>query len=195
MHDSQSMQPGAPAQAPETAVAASFGMIHVCPISAVAELLVRTRARHLITVINEHMLLATPRGFSRANHLRLAVHDIIEPQPGLVCPGPEHVAELISFARRWNHDGSLIIHCHAGISRSPAAAFITLCTLNPHVPELLLAERIRRASPTALPNRRMVELADAALERGGRMMQAIERIGMAQPALEAVPFAIESRHG
>ncbi|HXF52881.1 MAG TPA: protein-tyrosine phosphatase family protein [Hyphomicrobiaceae bacterium] len=195
MHDTQSIQLTAPAQAGETAAATSLGVIHVCPISAVPELLVRTGARHLITVINEHMLLATPQGFSRDNHLRLAVHDIIEPQPGLICPGPEHVAQLISFARRWNHDGPLVIHCHAGISRSPAAAFIALCTLNPNAPELRLAERIRQASPTALPNRRMVELADAALGRGGRMVEAIERIGMAEPAIEAVPFAVESRHG
>jgi predicted protein tyrosine phosphatase len=154
-----------------------------------------TRARHLVTVINEHMMLATPVGLGRDNHLRLALNDIIAPQPGMICPSPEHIEALIGFVNRWNHDGPLLIHCHAGISRSPAAAFIALCALNPSVPELVLASRLRQASPTAIPNPLMVELADEALDRQGRMIDAIEQIGIAQFAVaEALPFSIDSRY-
>jgi predicted protein tyrosine phosphatase len=155
----------------------------------------QTRARHLITVINSQMMLATPNGFHQENHLRLALNDIIAPQPGMICPGPEHVDALISFVRRWNHDGALLIHCHAGVSRSPAAAYIALCALNPEAPELELASRLRQASPTAIPNALMVELADELLARRGRMIEAIGRMGMADlAAVEALPFAIASRH-
>ncbi len=169
--------------------------IHVCPMRAVPDMLERTGARHLITVINEQMMLATPVRLGSDNHLRLACNDITAPQSGMVCPGPEHVDQLIGFVKRWNHDGPLLIHCLAGISRSPAAAFIALCTLNPDAPEAELAQRLRQASPTASPNRRMVELADGALGRAGRMMDAVELMGIGSlDAAEAIPFAIDSRH-
>ena len=52
------------------------------------------------------------------------------------------------------------------------------------------AERLRRVSPTAYPNRLMIRLADQALGRQGRMVRAIEAIGRGVVAGEAVPFAI-----
>lgn len=170
--------------------------IHVCPVSAVQDVLAQTRARYLITVINEHMMLETPRGILADDHLRLACNDIIAPQPGLVCPSAEHVAELIGYVRRWNHGGPLVVHCFAGISRSTAAAFIALCALNPQTPEPLIASRLRSASPTAAPNRLLVELADEALGRDGRMVGAIDEIGAGDVTLLAAsPFALESRLG
>jgi predicted protein tyrosine phosphatase len=170
-------------------------IIHVCPMRSVPAMLERTGARHLITVVNEQMMLATPVHLDKDNHLRLGCNDIIAPQTGMVCPGPEHVDALIGFVKRWDHDGPLLIHCLAGISRSPAAAFIALCTLNPEAPEPALAARLRQASRTATPNRRMVELADDALGRRGRMVDAVEQMGIGSiDAAEAIPFGIDSRH-
>jgi predicted protein tyrosine phosphatase len=88
----------------------------------------------------------------------------------------------------------LVVHCWAGISRSTAAAFAALCAINPDVDEELIARRLREASPTAYPNRLMIRLADAALGRRGRMMQAIEGIGRGVVAVEAVPFALRADH-
>jgi predicted protein tyrosine phosphatase len=84
----------------------------------------------------------------------------------------------------------MVVHCWAGISRSTAAAFISLCTINPDAPEELIARRLREASPTAYPNRLMVRLADEALSRRGRMIAAVERIGRGEPASEAIPFSL-----
>jgi predicted protein tyrosine phosphatase len=159
-------------------------------MSLVHHTLARTGARHLITVINFQTMLETPPGIAPANHLKLAINDITEPQDGLVHPAPEHVDELVRFALNWNRQGPLVIHCWAGISRSTAAAYIALCALNPDVPERLLARRLREASPTASPNRLLVRLADVQLKRGGRMVAAIEQIGPGQIATEAQPFAL-----
>ena len=71
-----------------------------------------------------------------------------------------------------------------------AAAFIALCTLNPGVPERTIARLLREASPTAYPNRLLVTLADAALERTGRMIEAVESIGRGLVANEAHPFSL-----
>ena len=50
---------------------------------------------------------------------------------------------------------------------------------------------LRRASPTATPNRRLVALADRILRRDGRMCEAIEGIGRGADCFEGAPFALE----
>jgi predicted protein tyrosine phosphatase len=100
---------------------------------------------------------------------------------------------LVRFALNWDRQAPLLIHCWAGISRSTAAAFIMLCALNPDVPERLVARRLREASVTASPNRLLVRLADARLNRCGRMVTAIEQIGPGQMAPEGQPFILPSR--
>ena len=87
----------------------------------------------------------------------------------------------------------MIIHCYAGISRSTASAYSALCLLNPEIPEDVIAQRLRRASGTATPNRLIVSIADDLLGRGGRMVDAVSAIGMGAPAVEAVPFGLSSR--
>jgi predicted protein tyrosine phosphatase len=85
----------------------------------------------------------------------------------------------------------MVVHCYAGISRSTAGAFISACALNPQRDEAMIAWSIRRASPTAMPNRRLVSLADRLLGRGGRMIAAIEAIGPGNGAAEAHPFRLD----
>jgi predicted protein tyrosine phosphatase len=97
---------------------------------------------------------------------------------------------LVTFAKRWDRAQPLVVHCFAGISRSTAAAFISACALAPERDEEEIALRIRKASPTASPNPRLVALADSYLGRQGRMVRAVERIGTGLPAYEAEPFEL-----
>jgi predicted protein tyrosine phosphatase len=144
-------------------------------------------------MVNLETMPETPPSITAGNHLKLAINDISEPQDGLIHPRPDHVDTLVRFALHWNRQGPLVIHCWAGISRSTAAAFITLCALNPNTPEHLLARHLREASATASPNRLLIRLADARLQRCGRMVTAIEQIGPGQMALEGQPFTLASR--
>lgn len=167
--------------------------IIVTPLSAVAATVQERGVSHLVTLINNETLVETPPRIRPSNHLRLAMNDICEPQPGMVCPAEEHVAELIDFARNWDRAAPMLIHCWAGISRSTAAAFITLCSLNPDVDEFSIARALREASRTAYPNRRLVSLGDAVLGRGGRMVDAVEAIGRGDLALEGTVFSLPCR--
>lgn len=164
--------------------------IYVAPLSLVETTVADAQVSHLVTLINGETAIPTPPGIGPDRHLRLSMNDICEPQPGLVLPCETHVSDLIGFARDWDRHAPLLIHCWAGISRSTAAAFISLCALNPEGTEVDLAWALRRASPTAYPNRLLVALADEALRRHGRMIAAVEEIGRGRLAEEAEVFAL-----
>jgi predicted protein tyrosine phosphatase len=123
--------------------------------------------------------------------LFIGMSDISEPLDGHILPAEQHVQKLIDFAKNWDRNEPLVVHCHAGVSRSTAAAFIITCALAPSRPESEIADTIRRASHTATPNHRMVAIADAMLKRGGRMIAAIEHIGRGSDCYEGVPFVLE----
>jgi len=175
-------------------VAMSPDTIFVAPLSLVETTVADARVSHLVTLINGETLIDTPASIGAGRHLRLSMNDISEPRDGLVVPSENHVAELIQFAIDWDQQAPLLIHCWAGISRSTAAAFISLCALNPGTEEQSLARALRRASPTAYPNRRLVALADAVLSRQGRMSAAVELIGRGQLAEEGQVFSLPARH-
>jgi predicted protein tyrosine phosphatase len=103
------------------------------------------------------------------------------------------VERVLAFAVRWDAMQPMVVHCWAGISRSTATAFAIACDRNPHVDELAIAMDIRRASPTALPNRRIVAFADDILGRQGRMLEAVEAMGANGFAVEGAPFDIAVR--
>ena len=165
--------------------------LHVCSLARVAETVRATGARTLVTLINVETLVARPAEIDPQNHLFIGMSDISEPLDGHILPAEQHVRELIEFAKSWDRNEPLVIHCHAGVSRSTAAAFIVACALTPSRPEAEIADAIRRASHTATPNRRMVAIADAMLGRSGRMITAVERIGRGSDCYEGVPFVLE----
>jgi len=170
------------------------GSVHVCPLHAVPDVVARSRALRLLTLLQDEVLVETPRLIKPADHLRLHIHDIAEPLDGCVAPNEEHIDALIDLALDWGGSGPIVVHCWAGISRSTAAAFTMLCAINPDAAEQLIARRLRQASPTAYPNRLMVRLADRALARNGRMVRAVEAMGRGVPANEAVPFWLAADH-
>jgi predicted protein tyrosine phosphatase len=182
-----------PTEAARVTRTMSTETIYVAPLSLVEVTVTDAKVSHLVTLINGDTAIPTPPSIGPDRHLRLAMNDICEPQPGLVLPCGNHVADLIRFARDWDQQAPLLIHCWAGISRSTAAAFIALCALNRAGSEHELAWALRRASPTAYPNRLLVALADEALARDGRMIAAVEEIGRGQIAEEAEVFALPAR--
>jgi predicted protein tyrosine phosphatase len=165
-------------------------IIHVCSLSRLHSTVERTGARHVVTLLGVDDRIQRPTGVTADNHLFLRMHDISEPLDGHVAPDVEHVESLVGFVRNWDRTAPLVVHCWAGISRSTAAAFVSVCALRPERDEHEIAWAIRRASPTATPNIRIVRFADAMLRRDGRMVAAIESIGRGALADEGVPFRL-----
>lgn len=165
-------------------------MIHICSLSTLEDTVARTGASHVLTVINADTNVPTPEGITAGNHLFIGMHDIAESMDGFTAPDLRHVEEIIAFAHAWPRDKPLVVHCFAGISRSTASAYAMVCALHPEMSELELAKRLRAASPSATPNRRIVALADGLLGREGRMVRAIETIGRGESAFEGTPFSL-----
>lgn len=151
-----------------------------------------TGATRLISVVNPHLMPATPAPIDPSLHLRLPISDARPPRGTSVHPARPMIEQLIAFVHAWPQDFPLLIHCFSGLNRSPAAAYIALCALNPEVPETLIAYRLRAASETAAPNRTMVGLADLVLHRNGHLLSAVELIGPGQPAAEGRPFMLSA---
>jgi predicted protein tyrosine phosphatase len=166
-------------------------MIHVCSLARLHETVEDTGARHVVSLLGDEARIERPTAVMAENHLWLRLHDISTPLDGYIAPEEGHVADLLNFVRRWDRRAPLVVHCFAGISRSTASAFASVCALSPHRDENSIAQALRSASPTATPNIRIVSLADRLLGREGRMVSAIETIGRGILAAEAAPFRLE----
>jgi predicted protein tyrosine phosphatase len=166
-------------------------MIHVCSLARLHTTVEETGARHIVTLINDETLVVRPDCVDVENHLFLGMHDIPAEMHGYRAPAKAHVQQLIEFVQRWDRSTPLVVHCYAGISRSTAAAFVIACALNPQRDERMIAQALRAASQTAIPNTRLVTLADEGLERQGRMVAAIESIGRGIESAEGTPFRLD----
>lgn len=165
-------------------------MIYVCSKTKVAETISAVGASRLVTLLTHRADFQRPDSIVPANHLFLEMNDVLAEQPGMIVPARRHVEELISFVEEWDRTSPLVINCFAGISRSTAAAYISVAALSPIRCEEELAQTLRRSSPSATPNLRLIRHADEILGRNGRMVAAIEAIGRGADAFEGTPFSI-----
>ncbi len=166
----------------------------VCPLSQVEAARALHRPSHLVSLLSPTSAAeAWPRAEAGDAHLQLAFHDIAAPRDGLIAPDADLVARLLDFAAGWNPARPMLVHCWAGVSRSTAAAFIIACQLGPERAEDEIAEALRTAAPYATPNSLMVELADTALNRAGRMSAAVAAIGRGADTFEGALFELPLR--
>jgi predicted protein tyrosine phosphatase len=166
-------------------------MIIVCPLSQVQQLVDEHGARDVVTLLAPDTPHETPRGVAPERHLKLYFHDIVQKLDGHTAPTAADAVKLIGFLESWTRGAPMLIHCWAGISRSTAAAYIASCMFRPQADEMELAGELRRASPSATPNRLIVSLADDVLGRKGRMVKAIDGIGRGADAFEGRPFILK----
>ncbi|TVR08480.1 MAG: protein tyrosine phosphatase [Salinarimonadaceae bacterium] len=166
-------------------------LIHVCPLAQLEAVVATTGASHLVSLLSANTPVTPPRMIPADRRLSISVSDIAEPIKGHILPQEEHVAPIIAFVRAWPRERPLVIHCWAGISRSTAAAFVSVCALAPHREEIEIAQALRAASPSATPNPRIVAVADALLGRSGRMIGAVQRIGRGAEASCGEPFQLK----
>ena len=111
-----------------------------------------------------------------APHRRLALrcHDSIEPAPGRRLPTRDDVARLLAFGRELRDAETchLLVHCHAGVSRSTAATALILAQAHPERPARDVLDAVSRIRPRAWPNLLILEFGDELLRRSGEITAA-----------------------
>ena len=114
--------------------------------------------------------------FGEHERLELRFHDVIEDEAGMEPPQPAHVARLLAFGRDLLAEPApaahLLVHCHAGVSRSTASMILIVAQAQPERSAAAIAQEILRIRPQAWPNLRLIEIGDAQLGRGGEIVRA-----------------------
>jgi predicted protein tyrosine phosphatase len=134
-----------------------------------------TGVTHVLSILDPDW--PDPPAFAAfAPHRRLALrfHDIIEPVPDRYAPSREDVARLLAFGAELTDTNAnhLLVHCHAGVSRSTAATALILAQQHPEWPAPDVLDVVAQIRPRAWPNLRMLEFGDALLGRGGELVAA-----------------------
>jgi predicted protein tyrosine phosphatase len=115
--------------------------------------------------------------FGEHARLELRFHDVLDEKPGFEAPQPHHIEALLAFGLALADEPSgrahLLVHCHAGVSRSTAATLLLLAQACPAIPADQLMAEVGRIRSKAWPNLRMTELGDARLGRGGTLVDAV----------------------
>jgi predicted protein tyrosine phosphatase len=111
----------------------------------------------------------------------LRFHDIIDPIPGMILPTKADVEAILAFGRsiaadQGGAEAHLLVHCHAGISRSTAAMTMILAQAYPKQDEIAIVERVFGIRAKAWPNHLMIAFADEILGRGGRLTEAVSNL-------------------
>ena len=129
--------------------------------------------------------------FDPHRRLELRFHDVIETEPGCVAPESPDVEQLLSFGRDLTEGKGthLLVHCHAGVSRSTAAATLIVAQARPDRPAEEALQTVLSRRPRAWPNLRILELGDALLERRGEIVGAAR--AHYRRRLEREPWLIE----
>lgn len=111
-----------------------------------------------------------PQGYENAERkLRLRIADVVTEEGATV----EDIRRIVELAEQLRSEsGTLLIHCEAGISRSTATALIIYACWLGQGREDEAMERVVAQRPYAIPNRRMVALADRLLALEGNLLRA-----------------------
>ncbi len=164
-------------------------MIAVSSFWALEEALERYKPAHLVSLMDNAEAVPTPTYINADNHLRLGFHDVEWEIPG-ISPSMENIEKIIELALRWNGNSKpILVHCVAGVSRSPAAGLILASVLQLNN-EAKLAWHLKQQAPYCHPNRLMIELADQALSLGGKLIDAVANMGEPDDKARPEPFLL-----
>ena len=146
---------------------------------------------HVLSIIDTH----EPRppaldDFYGVDHELIRFDDVVAEYPGFEACTLAHIVRVLEFGERVhaNPKGHVLVHCHAGISRSTAAAAILMAQHAPGQEEAAFL-RLLDLRKHGWPNTRMVEFADQLLKRDGALLRGL--VAYRRALLEAKPHLSE----
>ena len=132
---------------------------------------------HVLSILDPDYPEPTAFGsYGEHRRLELRFHDIIEDTPGMLPPRQDDVASVLAFGRDLmaepREKAHLLVHCHAGISRSTASMMLILAQARPDVAARDIVSQVVQIRPRAWPNLRILEFGDTMLGRKGELVTA-----------------------
>ena len=130
---------------------------------------------HVVSILDPaHPLPEAFAEYGPHARLELRFHDVIEESAEQVAPQETDITRLLTFGASLSAEARsrLLVHCHAGISRSTAAMALILAQAHPDESSAALLQHILAQREKAWPNLRMLELGDALLGRADRLADA-----------------------
>lgn len=137
----------------------------------------RSDVSHVVSILDpttpEPAVLKT---YAPHIHIIYRFDDVIRDIPGFQAPVKQDVERILAFGENLRHQQvhHLLIHCHAGVSRSTAMAAMLMAQHKPGLEEDAFAV-IREIRPRSWPNSRMIDFADSLLARNGALKAALGR--------------------
>ena len=130
-------------------------------------------ASHVVSLIDPRL----PFGrIPEVKHLILRVHDIDQDLPGHDAPTAADAEALLGFIAELAAEPdpvSLVIHCHAGISRSSATALAAMLVLNEGLDPAQAVQKLAVHRPQLWPNALLTGHFDRALGLNGTLIEAV----------------------
>ncbi len=108
--------------------------------------------------------------------LVLKFDDIIRPSNNLIIPTELHIKSVLDFIACKSNRRPILIHCHAGLSRSPAMALAVLVNCLGHSHEEAAVKRLLSIEPLSVPNSLIVALTDGLLCHDGNLVDAVKKL-------------------
>ena len=151
-------------------------------------------ASHVLSILDPEFPVPEAFGsFGEHVKLELRFDDIIEDTPGKRAPNAEDVQRILEFGHTLLAEpppsAHLLVHCHAGISRSTASMALLIAQALPNQPAETVLGLVHGIREKAWPNLRLIELGDAALGRGGTLVTTAHALYKLQ--LERRPHLVE----
>lgn len=137
------------------------------------------RVSHVLSILDPAWPVPEAFGrFGEHRKLELRFNDVIDEIPGSVAPGPDDVRHLLAFGAGLDReaDAHLLVHCHAGISRSSAAMALLIAQAMPDRAGDAIFADVLQIRPQIWPNLRIIELGDHRLGRNGDLIAATHRV-------------------
>jgi predicted protein tyrosine phosphatase len=146
---------------------------------------------HVLSILDpDYPDIVAFAAFAPHHRLLLRFNDIIEPEPDRQAPTRVDVQRVLDFARALGETANLLIHCHAGVSRSTASAALILAQAEPTRRAKDIFAAIVSIRPYAWPNLRILEFGDAILGRNGEIVAAASKVY--RDALDRKPYLREA---
>lgn len=145
--------------------------ISICGLLEVEDVAASFHPTHLLSLIEPGRRMRRPDTINRKNHLIMMFQDTWNADL-LLAPTPEHMSRIDAWVESLPEGSRLLIHCFAGVGRSPG---VGLGILAKSMPLAEAVAKVLEIRPEALPNPLIVKLWDHHLGLGGQLLAALEK--------------------